>query len=200
MGIAYNTSIVRDGLVLHLDAANVKSYPGSGTVWTDLSGNGNNFSIVGSLPYDASGFFTLTNAGYIYRASMPTTNTACTCTFILKTTDQKSLFWGLYNSTSRYLGAYRIDNKYYNGSVGTPTYYQDLTQQANIFDFLPDNNWHMIEFKSVNFSGWTSLAFNQYASFIFENGAVSCIQIYDRVLSADESQQNFEALRGRYGI
>jgi len=31
MGIAYNTSIVRDGLVLHLDAANVKSYPGSGT-------------------------------------------------------------------------------------------------------------------------------------------------------------------------
>lgn len=37
MGIAYNTSIVRDGLVLHLDAANVKSYPGSGTTWYDLS-------------------------------------------------------------------------------------------------------------------------------------------------------------------
>lgn len=37
MGIAYNTSIVRDGLVLHLDAANVKSYPGSGTAWRDLS-------------------------------------------------------------------------------------------------------------------------------------------------------------------
>lgn len=30
MGIAYNTSIVRDGLVLHLDAANPKSYPGTG--------------------------------------------------------------------------------------------------------------------------------------------------------------------------
>jgi hypothetical protein len=37
MGIAYNTSIVRDGLVLHLDAANPKSYPGSGNTWFDLS-------------------------------------------------------------------------------------------------------------------------------------------------------------------
>lgn len=29
MAIAYNTSIVRNGLVLHLDSANIKSYPGS---------------------------------------------------------------------------------------------------------------------------------------------------------------------------
>ena len=34
-------SIVRDGLVLHLDAAARNSYPGSGSVWYDLSGNGN---------------------------------------------------------------------------------------------------------------------------------------------------------------
>ena len=40
MGIAYNTNIVRDGLVLYLDAANIKSYPGTGTVWNDLSGLG----------------------------------------------------------------------------------------------------------------------------------------------------------------
>jgi len=35
-------------LLLHLDANNINSYPGSGTTWTDLSGNGNNFSIVSS--------------------------------------------------------------------------------------------------------------------------------------------------------
>jgi hypothetical protein len=33
--------IETDGLVLHLDAANRKSYPGSGSTWYDLSGNGN---------------------------------------------------------------------------------------------------------------------------------------------------------------
>ena len=32
--------IVRDGLILCLDAADRKSYPGSGTVWYDLSPNG----------------------------------------------------------------------------------------------------------------------------------------------------------------
>lgn len=35
-------NIIEDGLVLYLDAANAKSYPGSGTTWSDLSGNGNN--------------------------------------------------------------------------------------------------------------------------------------------------------------
>jgi hypothetical protein len=38
-------NIVTDGLVLYLDAANVKSYPGSGTVWRDLSGNNNHFTL-----------------------------------------------------------------------------------------------------------------------------------------------------------
>ena len=58
MGIAYNSRVVVDGLVLCLDAANTKSYPGSGTTWTDLSGNGRNFTWVsspsftgGSKPY-----------------------------------------------------------------------------------------------------------------------------------------------------
>ena len=38
MGTYYNPRIVTDGLVLALDAGNAKSYPGSGTTWTDLSG------------------------------------------------------------------------------------------------------------------------------------------------------------------
>jgi hypothetical protein len=39
--LAHSPSIVMNGLVLCLDAGNSKSYPGSGTTWTDLSGNGN---------------------------------------------------------------------------------------------------------------------------------------------------------------
>jgi len=42
MSYANGPRIVTDGLVLHLDAANRKSYPGSGSTWYDLSGNGNN--------------------------------------------------------------------------------------------------------------------------------------------------------------
>jgi hypothetical protein len=36
----------KDGAVLILDATLPESYPGTGTVWSDISGNGNNFNIV----------------------------------------------------------------------------------------------------------------------------------------------------------
>jgi hypothetical protein len=45
-------NIVTDGLVLALDAANTKSYPGSGTVWKDLSGNGNNGTLINGPTFD----------------------------------------------------------------------------------------------------------------------------------------------------
>lgn len=51
--------IVTDGLVLCLDAAGTKSYPGSGTTWYDLSGNGNNGTLVNTPVYisDNGGMF-----------------------------------------------------------------------------------------------------------------------------------------------
>lgn len=52
--LTHSPSIVRDGLILCLDAANPKSYPGSGTTWYDLSGNGNNFSVLATA-YNSSG-------------------------------------------------------------------------------------------------------------------------------------------------
>ena len=51
--------IVEDNLVLYLDAANTKSYPGTGTTWTDLSGNG----VTGTLVNGAT--FNSGNGGYI---------------------------------------------------------------------------------------------------------------------------------------
>jgi hypothetical protein len=37
---------ITSGLVLNLDAGNVKSYPGSGTTWRDTSGNANNGTLI----------------------------------------------------------------------------------------------------------------------------------------------------------
>lgn len=51
MGFYRGPNIIRDGLVLYLDAANTKSYPGSGTTWNDLSGNGNNSTLVNGPIY-----------------------------------------------------------------------------------------------------------------------------------------------------
>ena len=59
MAFSRGPSIVTDGLVLALDAANHKSYPGSGTVWRDLSGNGNNGTLTNGPTY-------LTNNGGVF--------------------------------------------------------------------------------------------------------------------------------------
>jgi len=49
MSIFAGPKIVDDGLVLYLDAANSKSYNGTGTTWFDLSGNGNNALLNGNV-------------------------------------------------------------------------------------------------------------------------------------------------------
>ena len=47
-------NIVEDGLVLYLDAANKKSYPGTGTDWYDLSGNGNTGVLTNGPTFDSA--------------------------------------------------------------------------------------------------------------------------------------------------
>jgi hypothetical protein len=41
MALKYSPSIIKSGLVVSLDSGDINSYPGSGTTWYDLSGNGN---------------------------------------------------------------------------------------------------------------------------------------------------------------
>ena len=52
MGFYRGPHVVTDGLVLWLDAANPRSYPGSGTVWSDMSGNGYNFNLINGPIYN----------------------------------------------------------------------------------------------------------------------------------------------------
>ena len=57
MESAAGPNLITDGLLLHLDAANTKSYPGSGTTWTDISGEGINASIDGSSYNSGNGWY-----------------------------------------------------------------------------------------------------------------------------------------------
>jgi alpha-tubulin suppressor-like RCC1 family protein len=54
MGVAYNPRLVTDGLVLALDAGNTKSYPGSGTSWTDISGQGGSATLTNGPTFSSS--------------------------------------------------------------------------------------------------------------------------------------------------
>ena len=54
MALQYSPKISTDGLVLCLDAADRNSYPGTGTTWTDLSGNGNNGTLTNGPTFSSS--------------------------------------------------------------------------------------------------------------------------------------------------
>jgi hypothetical protein len=47
--------IVTNGLILSLDAADKNSYPGTGTIWTDLTGNGYNGTLTSATYSSANG-------------------------------------------------------------------------------------------------------------------------------------------------
>lgn len=66
MANIWNPNAVTTDLVLCLDAANVRSYPGSGSTWYDISGNGNNGSISsGEFVSDATTGGYLRNSGNV---------------------------------------------------------------------------------------------------------------------------------------
>jgi hypothetical protein len=54
MGFYRGPNIITDGLVLYLDAANQKSYPGAGAVWNDLSNQGNGGTLTNGPTFDSS--------------------------------------------------------------------------------------------------------------------------------------------------
>jgi hypothetical protein len=89
MAVGYNPRVVTDGLVLALDAGNTKSYPGSGTSWSDLSGKSNNGTLTNGPTYssddggylDFDGTNDYVNFGSVSDANFGTGDFAVECWF-----------------------------------------------------------------------------------------------------------------------
>jgi hypothetical protein len=199
MALNYGPTIVTDGLVLALDAADKNSYPGSGTTWYDISGNNKHFTLDNTgITWNSSGYFSLANGGAVYNGSTSTSSNS-TLVFWMKTTDLQSLFWQGIDG-SYYMGAYRVGNKEYYNNCGSPQFFMDTVDTPNIYDYFPNGQWHMVEFKSVNLSAWTNSKFNKYSEYTFGNGAIASIMIYNKNLTSQESTQNYLAIKSRYGL
>tara|TARA_R100000231_G_scaffold94642_1_gene70998 strand:+ start:100 stop:714 length:615 start_codon:yes stop_codon:yes gene_type:complete len=203
MATKLGPNIVTDGLLLALDAGSLRSYPGSGTTWKDLSDNGFDFSMDGSgITYNSSdGTFSLTGGGASYADLINAGERRHDCTFVywIKTNDSQALFWQ-GQTTSYYLGAYHSGNKeYYNLFGSGIEFYKDTVDTANIYDHIRDNQWHMLEFKGVDVADVTQQHFNQYGSFEFQaTSTIGAIMIYSKSLTAAESTRNYNALKNRF--
>jgi hypothetical protein len=75
MALSHNPSIVTSGLVLCLDAANKRSYPGSGTAWTDASGNGNTGTLTNGPTFDSGNNGSIVFDGVNDQITIPNSST-----------------------------------------------------------------------------------------------------------------------------
>lgn len=168
------------------------------SVWKDLSGKANHH-VVFNTPSYASRAFNITESNYFQRTSaLNGVSTACTVVIWYKTTDGQELWVRGNSSGALYLSASDGGNYYHEGA-GTPTNYIDTAVLVNPTAYR-NGQYHMWEAKNVNFSAWTTFDWFGYTGAWNMTGTVAAIMVYNRTLSAAESAQNFQAIRGRYSI
>lgn len=189
-------NIVRDGLILSLDARNPKSYSGSGSIFNDISGFNNHHNISNS-PTFLNGRFTLngTNQGFFRSNLLNGVTSTCTVVIWYSTTDIQELWIRGNQNNSFYLNASN-NNTYYHSNVGS-----NLTSWVNLNSVSNPNSagfkngqFHMWEVKNVDFTSWTYYEwFGYYPNGWQMAGQVSSIMVYNRNLTSIESQQNYNA-------
>jgi hypothetical protein len=224
MGIAYNPGLVSDGLVLALDAGNPKSYPGSGTTWTDLSGKGNNGTLIngvgysqGSLTFDGvDDYVNIPNSadlqvnnftleGWVYPISG--TNPPSGSGYHIMRKEGTFLLTHHWDSGNR-VGLWMQRTGGWEPTFsGTPA---PLNTWCNVVATY-DNSAVRIYFNgnqvaSTSKSGSPRVTNNSVlvngvvSNSIYQNYNCSIVKIHNRALSANEIKQNFNALRGRFGL
>ena len=224
MAISYNPRIVTDGLVLALDAGNPKSYPGSGTTWTDLSGRGNTGTLVNGVGYNSNDGGSLVFDGVNdYVQINQTLSTPFTITGFIRYTDQAKTLNTFINTNPHAVLGISL-NRTGSGDIyvyiGNGSGWLALPAIISSSNMIV-NQWYQVTFTStgsgsilylngVNVgtsvhspSGWGSsyyLGTIIIASGEYLKGDIGTTQIYNKALTPQEIQQNFNATRSRYGI
>jgi hypothetical protein len=239
----FNTDIVRRGLVLLLDAADKKSYPGRGTKWYDISGNQNHARMLtngASLPV-------FQNNGFYFNGN--TSKAAFVCPSFRNLTNKKELSVYVWCKTISGTGRqYAVDTRG-AGSYGTgvgigfdnngpyktfnfvdavagydesasPTTFANNTvyqlgisrsyagtaisvlDTDSVTKISPTLNGNSLTTADINLGPFTIGMTSGLGSGdnYWWTGEIYLVMMYDRELSQAEITQNFNALRGRFGL
>jgi hypothetical protein len=218
MSLQHSPRIITDGLVLCLDAANRQSYPGSGTVWTDLAGsnngtltNGPTFSSAngGSLVFDGSNdYINLQNPSALNLTELTVS------AWVRTTTNANQIILGKSYLTSYYLNIapnVKVFSFWTTGSSLNSPVIQEIGGSAwcHVAGTI-NNTTKRIYFNgiSVNSAAGATVGIDSNSVFIgswynlsaFFNGNISQVSIYNRALTPVEILQNYNATKGRYNL
>jgi len=224
MGLSNSPRIVTDGLVLCLDAANARSYPGTGATWYDLSPYGHTASIVGTSTWNSSygGEFDFSSGQTTQYISLPyqaaaLTGSYYTMEFWMRPRSVGTRYFCSMSSGSNH-NYYILQNTstiQRFGGTGSVSYSQDeaiqfcvVRDNSNTGKFYKNgkfstNSTSITTISSTVSGGWIlnqeqdSLGgnFDPDQNFI---GAFMMIKLYNKALTPDEIRQNYLATKGRY--
>ena len=242
MALVHSPQIAMNGLVLCLDAGNTKSYPGSGTSWTDLSGNNAVGTLTNGPTYSSSNGGFLSFDGTNDFVSVPSGIPQRTSQFTNEIWVYPTSLTGGANGYSTLI---RMDGSRVGGGSGDFYFvlgnggqvhceirnvadngYDSYTTSTGIIQV---NNWYhivqvidrpngnlkffvngvsrldtststfgIVTSSSIQIAQQGTNVSDAYARRL--TGRVSNVKLYNRVLTAAEIQQNYNALRGRFGI
>lgn len=228
MGLTHSAGIVTDGLVLCLDAGNLRSYPGTGTVWSDISKNGNDGTLTngptysslngGNIVFDGSNDYVVTpsttftaNNDFVYEVVIKSDSTYQQGKGILA----NKTYWNtghgaaishisnpqtIYGYVTTNISHYDI-----NSTVG-PTYgWTHVVMRRNNNDlrfFINGQQKGTTRTIAGTITGesdkfWIGSVVDGLSSWL---GNISVVRVYNRALTQREIEQNFNSLRGRFGI
>ena len=219
MTVAVGPDVVEDGLVLSLDAANGKSYPGSGTTWTDLSGNGNTATLNAFCTYsanDGGGIVFNGSTAYVDLAttSLISGSGAFTVEAFFNNTSSYGELLGNYGSSpyqTNYLwfataGLY-INSSYYvpNPLTNTGKHHLIATRSSTGYINVWQDGVQQVANNGPNTSSIpTNIAWRIGADVNDAGekltGTIYVLRAYNIELSSAQIIQNYNALRGRFGI
>ena len=226
MATKYSPKMVTDGLVLSLDAANTKSYPKSGTTWADLSGNSNTGTLtngptfsagnMGGIVFDGVddycrvqnftsmnvqgpgtvtywGKFSNLGSSGVHKTALTITNGLGTSALQVGLRDAQGIVWKSGGVTLL--------------SYNTPTLNR-ITQWTLTFD---NSNLQMyidgiLTNSTTSAVAQTATAADFYlATFRTDaleafSGTIYSSAVYNRVLTASEVLQNYNATKSRFGL
>jgi len=222
MGAAAGPNVVEDGLILALDAGNTKSYPGSGTTWTDLIGsnngtlvnsagfnsaNGGFLNFTGSSDYvQVSGSFTLTSATFVAWVWLGTTSQLSSGIILSRGSNVTGM--QLYDQTEQVGYNWNDDINAWDWSSGLTLPHQDWCMIAvsvspsSATAYLCQSSGITSATNTISHTSTTldaiEIGRDSLVSGWNFNGYISVAQIYNRALTAAEIAQNYNALKGRY--
>ena len=219
MGIAYNTSIVPDNLVLLFDAANSRSYAGSGNTWVDLARSNTTASLVGitlvgsgvtsALNFNGSYTAPIANVGNLQYSTGPRTILAWVYPTAIFGWNQ---IFGFGTATFATGLAIADNGKWATYQHNVAGYSANTSATTNIWAHLAvtqsTSGWKIYLNGTLDNSGGNQITAAQGSGYIggsFQDtekftGRISQILFYNKELTPAEIKQNYHSTKKRYGL